>query len=75
VVSQFALMYFADRVASLSEMWRTLAPAGRLAVAVWAPIDRAPAAIRYWWILRPDNAAARQQACLQRLSFLAMKPS
>jgi SAM-dependent methyltransferase len=26
VVSQFALMYFPDRVASLREMWRTLAP-------------------------------------------------
>jgi SAM-dependent methyltransferase len=42
VVSQFALMYFPDRVVSLSQMWRTLAPAGRLAVAVWAPLDRAP---------------------------------
>jgi SAM-dependent methyltransferase len=42
VVSQFALMYFPDRVASLSQMWRTLAPAGRLAVAVWALLDRAP---------------------------------
>lgn len=31
VVSQFALMYFPDRVASLSQMWRTLAPGGRLA--------------------------------------------
>lgn len=41
VVSQFALMYFPDRVTSLSEMWRTLAPGGRLAVAAWAPIDRA----------------------------------
>jgi SAM-dependent methyltransferase len=41
VVSQFALMYFPDRVASLREMWRTLAPGGRLAVAAWAPIDRA----------------------------------
>ena len=43
VVSQFALMYFPDRVASLREMWRTLAPEGRLAVAVWASIDRARA--------------------------------
>ena len=42
VVSQFALMCFPERVASLREMWRTLAPAGRLAVAVWAPLDRAP---------------------------------
>jgi SAM-dependent methyltransferase len=41
VVSQFALMYFPDRVASLREMWRTLAPGGRLAVAVWAPIEHA----------------------------------
>ncbi|WP_158228601.1 class I SAM-dependent methyltransferase [Sinorhizobium fredii] len=41
VISQFAFMYFPDGVASLRQMWRTLAPAGRLAVAVWAPIDRA----------------------------------
>ena len=32
VVSQFALMYFPDRVAALREMWRVLAPACRLAV-------------------------------------------
>ena len=43
VVSQFALMYFPDRVASLREMWRTLTPGGRLAIAVWASIDRARA--------------------------------
>jgi SAM-dependent methyltransferase len=41
VVSQFALMYFPDRAASLREMWRTLAPGGRLAVASWASIDHA----------------------------------
>jgi SAM-dependent methyltransferase len=41
VVSQFALMYFPDHVASLREMWRTLAPGGRLAIAAWAPIDHA----------------------------------
>jgi SAM-dependent methyltransferase len=41
MVSQFALMYFPDRVASLREMWRTLASGGRLAIAVWAPIDHA----------------------------------
>jgi SAM-dependent methyltransferase len=41
VVSQFALMYFPDRVASLREMWRTLGPGGRLAVAAWASIDHA----------------------------------
>jgi SAM-dependent methyltransferase len=41
VVSQFALMYFPDRMTSLGEMWRTLVPGGRLAVAGWAPIARA----------------------------------
>jgi SAM-dependent methyltransferase len=41
VVSQFALMYFPDRMASLREMWRTLAPGGRLAIAVWASIEHA----------------------------------
>ena len=41
VVSQFALMYFPERVASLGEMWRALAPGGRLAVATWAPLARA----------------------------------
>lgn len=39
VVSQFALMYFPDRVTALSEMLRALAQGGRLAVAAWAPID------------------------------------
>jgi hypothetical protein len=34
-------MYFPDRVAALGEMWRTLAPGGRLAVASWAAIDHA----------------------------------
>jgi SAM-dependent methyltransferase len=37
-VSQFALMFFPDQVAALREMWRVLAPRGRLAVAVCAPI-------------------------------------
>jgi ubiquinone/menaquinone biosynthesis C-methylase UbiE len=42
VISQFALMYFPDRAAALREMWRALAPGGRLAVAAWASIDHAP---------------------------------
>ena len=41
VVSQFALMYVPERTTSLSEMWRTLAPSGRLAIAAWAPLDHA----------------------------------
>ena len=36
VVSQFALMFVGDPAKALSEMWRVLAPGGRLVVAVWA---------------------------------------
>ena len=42
VVSQFGLMFFEDQIEALGEMWRVLRPAGRLVVAVWAPIDRLP---------------------------------
>lgn len=41
VACQFALMYLPDRLAALREMWRVLAPGGRLAVAVWASCARA----------------------------------
>src|SRR4030095_9580133 len=42
VASQMALMFFPDRgAAALREMWRVLAPGGRLAVLVCAPIERA----------------------------------
>ena len=39
VVSQFALMFFPDRPRALREMWRVLAPGGRLAVAVCASLE------------------------------------
>jgi ubiquinone/menaquinone biosynthesis C-methylase UbiE len=41
VVSQFALMYFPDRIAALGEMARVLRPGGRLVIAVWGPFERA----------------------------------
>jgi SAM-dependent methyltransferase len=43
VVSQFGLMFFADRGAAVREMVRVLKPGGHLAVAVWAEVDRTPA--------------------------------
>jgi ubiquinone/menaquinone biosynthesis C-methylase UbiE len=43
VVSQFGLMFFTDRPQAVSEMHRVLKRGGRLAVAVWASLDSAPA--------------------------------
>ena len=43
VVSQFGLMFFDDRIQSIREMLRVLAPGGRLAVAVWDSLDNVPA--------------------------------
>ena len=40
LVSQFMLMFIADRVGVIKEMWRVLAPGGRLAAAVWMAFER-----------------------------------
>jgi SAM-dependent methyltransferase len=42
VLSQFAMMFFDDRVAALREMRRVLRPGGRLAVAVCDAVERSP---------------------------------
>jgi SAM-dependent methyltransferase len=42
VVSQFALMFFADRDAAIDEMRRVLVPGGRLAISVFQSIERHP---------------------------------
>lgn len=42
VVSQFGLMFFEDRERALREMWRVLRPGGRLAVAVFGPLEDTP---------------------------------
>lgn len=43
VVSQFGLMFFADRPRAVREMLRVLAPGGQLAIAVWDRLENSPA--------------------------------
>lgn len=42
VLCQFGLMFFADKVAAISEMRRVLAPGGMLVMAVWDSLDNNP---------------------------------
>lgn len=41
-VSQFALMFFADRPKGIAEMARVVRPGGALGVAIWSSIEAAP---------------------------------
>lgn len=42
VVSQFGMMFYQNRVASIHEMFRVTRPGGRLAVAVWDSLNNTP---------------------------------
>jgi ubiquinone/menaquinone biosynthesis C-methylase UbiE len=43
VLSQFGLMFFPDRAATIGEMLRVVAPGGRLSVSVWESLERSEA--------------------------------
>ena len=67
VVSQFGLMFFADRAQALREMVRVLVPNGRLAVAVWESLDRIPAVAKEVEIL--ERIAGSEAADALRAPF------
>lgn len=68
VVSQFGLMFFADRSQAIREMRRVLAPGGQLTVAVWDSLDNIPAYASVVALL--DKTAGRQAADALRAPFV-----
>jgi len=68
VVSQFGLMFFSDRRRALTEMQRVLKRGGRLAIAVWAPLDSSPAYAAEVDLL--EHMAGRAAADAVRVPFV-----
>lgn len=68
VVSQFGLMFFTDRRQALQEMFRVLAPGGRLAVATWDSLDNMLAYASEVALL--EQTAGRQAADALRAPFV-----
>jgi len=68
VVSQFGLMFFANRGAAIRETLRVLKPDGRIAVAVWDSLEADPAYAAVVDVL--DRAAGRDAADALRAPFV-----
>ena len=65
LVSQFGLMFFADRSQALREMVRVLEPGGRLAVAVWDSLENSeayPVVVALLDLLAGEKAAGALRA-------------
>jgi len=72
VVSQFGLMFVAGRRQALREMLRVLAPAGRLAIAVWDSLHSMPAYASEAALL--EQIAGRPAADAVRAPFVLGNP-
>lgn len=72
VVSQFGLMFFADRHRALREMLRVLVSGGRLAVAVWDSLNNLPAFAAEVALL--ERTAGRAAADALRAPFVLGNP-
>ena len=73
VTCQFALMFFEDRPAAVSEMHRVLRPGGRLAVAVWDVVERSPGYAAMVALL--DRLFGRRVADALRAPFVLGDPA
>lgn len=65
VTCQQGLQFFPDRPAALAEMHRVLVPGGRVAIAIWQPLDRSPVFAALRKVIADvlgEEAAARYQA-------------
>lgn len=73
VVSQFGLMFFADRLQALREMLRVLVPQGQLFVVVWDALERIPAYAALVALL--ERLAGPQAADALRAPFVLGDPA
>ena len=65
VISQFALMFFTDKTAGLTEMARVTRPGGTITIATWASVDQSPGYAAMANLLQQlfgDDAAAALKA-------------
>ena len=67
VVSQFGMMFFADRQQSTNEMFRILKPGGSLAIATWRAVEHNPAYADVIAVLEEEVSTAAADAL--RLPF------